>query len=126
MINNIEVRWDTQNPETLLCEFHGNWTWHECREAMQTMCYLQESTPFSADYVFDLTDSTLSPRTCLNQLKKLLNMDMEPPPRHIVIVDQFHRSRLMETMLISVSHALGIQFVDSLKQARRVLDQQPF
>jgi uncharacterized membrane protein len=120
---NIDIRWDTKNPETLICEFHGNWTWHECREAMQTMTYYQENTPFSADYVFDLSESSLSPRTCLTQLKKLLNMDMQPPPGQIVVVDQFHRSRMMETMLSSVSHALGIQFVDSLKQARRALEE---
>jgi len=121
---NIEVHWDRQRAETLVCEFHGKWTWHECREAMQTMTYLQESTPFSADYVFDFSQSTLAPRACLNQLKDLLNMRMDPPPRQVVIVDQFHRSRMMETMLISVSHALGIQFVDSLKQARRALEEE--
>jgi hypothetical protein len=120
---NIDIHWDYQNSETLICEFHGDWTWHECREAMQVMNYMQDGSGFAADYVFDLSRSTLAPRACLNRLRKLLNMPMEPAPRHIVIVDQFHRSRLMEAMLNTVAQALGIQFVDSLTQARYALQE---
>lgn len=122
-MRNIDIHWDTKNPETLICEFHGNWTWHECREALQVLNDLQESTAFSADYIFDLSESSLEPRTSLTNLKKLLNMQMEPPPRQIVVVDQFYRSRMLETMLSSVAHALGIQFVDSIRQAHQVLEQ---
>lgn len=121
---NIDIHWDYQNRETLICEFSGDWTWHECREAMQVMSYMQDGSTFAADYVFDLSQSTLTSRACLNRLKKLLNMQIEPTPRHIVIVDQFHRSRMMETMLSSIAHALGIQFVDSLSQARRMLQEE--
>ena len=120
---NVDIHWDYQNRELLVCEFHGDWTWHDCREAMQVMSYMQDGLNFAVDYVFDLTDSTLASRACLERMKKLLNTQMEPAPRHIIIVDQYTRSRMMETMLSTVVHALGIQFVETLPQARRALKE---
>jgi hypothetical protein len=116
---NIEIRWDTKKHDALICEFKGDWTWHECREAMQVMLYMQEG--LQVDHIYDLTQSTLAPRACVNRLHKLFQLTIDPAPRQVVFVDKDYRANMLNEMLSGIAAPLGLEFVSSLDAARQVL-----
>lgn len=119
----IDIQWDHPNSPALLCRFTGDWSWHECREAMQVISFMQsedgQHTPIHC--IYDLTASTLNPRASLNRLQKLLNLSMHPAPESIVIVDKSYRVGTLEAMLSTITNTMGnIYFEDSLNRARRI------
>jgi hypothetical protein len=116
---NIEIRWDTKKHDALICEFKGDWTWHECREAMQVMLYMQEG--LQVDHIYDLSQSTLAPRACVNRLHKLFQLTIDPAPRQVVIVDKDYRANMLNEMLSGIAAPLGLQFVSSVDAARQAL-----
>jgi hypothetical protein len=116
---NIDIRWDSKKHDTLICEFKGDWTWHECREAMQVMLYMQEG--LVVDHIYDLSHSTLAPRACLNRLQKLFQLTIDPAPRQVVIVDKDYRANMLSEMLSGIATPLGLQFVSSVEAARQAL-----
>jgi hypothetical protein len=118
---NIDIRWDSQKRNALICEFKGDWTWHECREAMQVMLYMQEGFGLAVDHIYDLSRSTLAPRACVNRLHKLLQLAIDPAPRQVVIVDKDYRANMLNEMLSSIATPLGLQFVSSVDAARQAL-----
>ena len=118
---NIDIRWDKQKRDTLICEFNGDWTWHECREAMQVMLYMQEGIGMEVDHIYDISNSSLATRVCVKRMKQLLNLGLHPAPRQIVIVDKDYRAGMLEAMLGSITEPLGIQFMGSIDKARRSL-----
>lgn len=118
---NIDIRWDKQKTDTLICEFNGDWTWHECREAMQVMLYMQEGFGMEVDHVYDVSNSTLATRTLVKRMKKLLAMNLHPAPRQIVIIDQDYRAGMLEAILGNITHPLGIDFAGTLSEARNAL-----
>ena len=118
---NIDIRWDNQKRDALVCEFKGDWTWHECREAMQVMMYMQEGSGLEVDHIYDLSKSTLAPRALLNRLQKLLQLEIHPAPRQVVIVDKDYRANMLNEMLNGIATPLGLQFVGSVDDARRAL-----
>jgi hypothetical protein len=120
---NIDIRWDNQKRDALVCEFKGDWTWHECREAMQVMMYMQEGSGLEVDHIYDLSKSTLAPRACLNRLQKLLQLEVSPAPRQVVIVDKDYRANMLNEMLSSIAAPLGLQFVSSVDAARLALSE---
>ncbi len=120
---NIDIRWDTQKRDALICEFKGDWTWHECREAMQVMLYMQEGLGMAVDHIYDISNSTLATRPVVKRMQKLLRIGLNPAPRQIVIVDKEYRANMLRIMLGSLTEPLGIEFVESITTARDVLNQ---
>jgi hypothetical protein len=120
---NIDIRWDSQKRDALVCEFKGDWTWHECREAMQVMMYMQEGSGLGVYHIYDLSKSTLAPRACLNRLQKLLQLEIDPAPRQVVIVDKDYRANMLQEMLSGIAAPLGLQFVSSVDAARLALSE---
>lgn len=118
---NIDIRWDKQKRDVLICEFNGDWTWHECREAMQVVLYMQEGFGMAVDLVYDFTNSNLKTRPCVKRIQKLLSMSLHPAPKHIVIVDNDIRSHMLEGMLRHITEPIGVEFTTSVEQARRIL-----
>ena len=119
---NIDIKWDSHNRTALVCEFKGDWTWHECREAMQVMVYMQDGSGMTVNHIYDLSHSTLSTRACINRLQKLLNLEISPAPEHIVIVDKGIRLHTIEDMLSSIVESWGtVHFAEDLSDARSVL-----
>ena len=122
---NIDIKWDNHNRKALVCEFSGDWTWHECREAMQVMVFMQDGSGASVDHIYDLSNSTLTMRACINRLHKLLNLEMNPAPDNIVIVDKGIRVHTLKDMLRNqVQYNDDIHFADTLSDARAVLSDE--
>lgn len=118
----IQIKWDTYQKKTLLCEFEGVWTWRQCREAMQVVMYMQEEWTQPITAIFDLRNSTLKTRACLNRLQKLLQLQMHPAPEQIVIVDTPLRLTSLETMLQATAKAEGnLFFAEDLPTARTII-----
>ncbi len=108
----IDVKWIDQKQQILICEFHGEWTWHDCREAIQGMLYLQEGVQMPVHFVYDLTESTLPARACLSLMQKLLTLEIQPAPDQIVIVDKSYRLSTLSDMLAAITNPAGnIHFV---------------
>lgn len=108
----IDVRWNDEQHRVLLSEFHGEWTWHDCREAVQNLVYLQDGISTPVHFVYDLTHSTLPTRACLSLLQKLLALHISPAPDQIVIVDKDYRLSTLRDMLVSVTqHQGNVHFV---------------
>ena len=119
---NIDIKWDNHNRNALICEFKGDWTWHECREAMQVMMYMQDGSGVTVSHIYDLSNSTLTTRACINRLQKLLNLEMSPAPEQIVIVDKSIRLHTIQDMLGSIVDSWGtVHFAQDLSDARSVL-----
>lgn len=119
---NIDIQWDRPNSEALLCRFTGQWTWHECREAMQMVMYMQENAGLPVTCIYDLTGSTLSPRASLNRLNKLLSLSIDPQPARIIVVDKSYRVGTLEAMLKHVTCTMEhVYFEDELRRARRLV-----
>lgn len=119
---NIDIKWDNQNNKALVCEFSGDWTWHECREAMQVLVFMQDGAGASVNHIYDLSNSTLTMRACLNRLQKLLKLEMNPAPQNIVIVDKGIRLHTLEDMLHSmVQHRGTVHFAEDMHSARTLL-----
>lgn len=119
----INIAWDKQLKHMLICQFEGVWTWHQCREALQVVMYMQEGATQPITYVYDLTDSTLETRACLNRLQKLLNLSLQPSPERIVIVDKSLRLTSLETMLQTTATAEGnVYFAEDLSGARSIIN----
>lgn len=119
---NIDIKWDNHNRKALVCEFSGDWTWHECREAMQVMLYMQDGSGMSVNHIYDLSNSTLTTRACINRLQKLLKLDMNPAPEKIVIIDKAVRLHTIEDMLRNVVKSWGVvHFAEDLSDARSAL-----
>jgi hypothetical protein len=118
----IDVRWNDEQHRILLCEFHGEWTWHDCREAVQNMVYLQDGISTPAHFVYDLSHSTLPTRACLNLLQKLLTLEISPAPDQIVIVDKDYRLSILHDMLTSITqHQGNVHFVSGRAEIYHVL-----
>src|SRR5688572_10118795 len=123
---NIDIRWDSQKRDALVCEFKGDWTWNECREAMQVMQYMESGSGLEVDHIYDLSQSTLAPRACFNRLAKLLQLELSSAPRQVVIVDTDFRANLLQEMLSGIAAPLGLQFVTSVDAARLALSEPEF
>jgi hypothetical protein len=119
---NIDIKWDQQKRDALVCEFTGDWTWHECREAMQVMLYMQDGSGMSVNHIYDLSNSTLTTRACINRLQKLLKLEINPAPENIVIIDKAIRLHTIEDMLSNIVKGWGtVHFAQDIDNARHVL-----
>lgn len=119
----INISWDIYQKNTLVCQFNGIWTWHQCREAMQVVMYMQDGLSQPIAYIYDLTNSTLETRACLNRVQKLLQLQLQPAPQQIIIVDKPMRLTSLETMLRRTAQAEGnLHFAENLTAARRLID----
>jgi len=119
---NIDIYWDVQRQEALICSFAHDWTWHECREAMQVVMYMQDGVDMDVRYIYDLTESTLTTRACLNRMKKLLNLPIHPSPEQIIIVDKAYRLNMLQTMLSPIINTMAnVTFATDIHEARKLL-----
>lgn len=119
---NIDIQWDRPHSNALLCCFTKDWTWYECREAMQLVSYEQENAGGPVACIFDLTSSTLPPRIALNHLQKLLSLNLKPNPKRVVIVDKTYRVGTFEAMLAHITSTMDhIYFEDDIWRARRLI-----
>jgi len=118
----INVDWDVEKKETLVLEFSGEWSWHECREAMQVVMYMNDGSEGSINHIYDLSESALTTRACLTHLQKLLKLELNPAPEKIIIVDKAFRVHMLEDMLVSITRsAQNIHFAEDLESARKLL-----
>jgi len=119
----VDIKWDIFRSDTLVCEFSGDWTWHDCREAMQVMMYMQDGSGAQVNHIYDLTNSTLSTHACVKRIQKLLNLGMQPAPNNIVIVDKpFRLHTIRDTLLILVESWGNVHFTESIEDARTALN----
>jgi hypothetical protein len=88
---------------------------------MQVMLYMQDGG-VSVDHIYDLSNSTLSTRACLNRLQKLLKLEVNPAPENIVIIDKSMRLHTLKDMLGNIVNSWGtVHFAEDLSNARSVL-----
>lgn len=122
---NIDIQWDQHSNHTLVCSYRDEWTWHECREAMQNMVYLQDGFEASVvNHIYDFSDSTLPSRASLNLIQKLLNAPRNPAPKYIILVDKSHRLNMLIDMLDNIVRPWGnVYFADTLSAARQKLHE---
>ena len=94
----LTVEWDERH-RLCLFVFGGVWTWHDCRDGLQTAAYLRDEHKGAVNYVYDFTASRLPPRIFQDQVKKLLLVDLHPRPLKLILVDQgLGLEVLLETM----------------------------
>ena len=123
-MNNIDVKWYDPQQRAILCSFTNEWTWHECAEALQMALYMQESHPEPLTYIYDLTESRLSPRQSMTNLQKLLNLEIVPRPYQIIIVEKGVRMQMLIGFIgqaFPYDEHKNLQFVDSLLKVSALL-----
>lgn len=118
----IEIDWTSDEKTGLLLSFSGEWTWHECKEAMQVVLYMNDGSHGEIDHIYDLSESALTTRMSLNHLQKLLKLELNPAPKHIVIVDKSFRLQMMKDMLAPIIRSSeNIHFAEDLESAYELL-----
>lgn len=125
--HNIDVAWDDSAQQTLLCRFSGQWTWHECREALQAAAYLHEAVSHPVTYIYDLTESRLSARQAMEQFRKLMELPMSPQPAALILVENgVYLSLLQDTLdrLFQHTERIPVAFVNSLARARALVRER--
>lgn len=116
----LHVEWDERH-KLCLFTFGGVWTWHDCRDALQTASFLRDEYRGSVTYVYDLTASRLPPRLFQDQVKRLLLLDLSPRPGKIMLVDQGQTlPLLLETMRRMYPREMPavVRIVESIARAR--------
>lgn len=122
--HHIEVAWDDAKQRIIVCRFKEQWSWHECRDALQTVTYMHDSVEHEVSYIYDLTESRLTARAAMENVKKLIEVHISPTPRKIIIVDRSIQLRLLvDTLerLFPDQMPDNVEFADSLQRARAML-----
>jgi hypothetical protein len=122
--DNIEIGWYGDKQRIILCRFKNMWTWHECRDAMQVAIYMQDTVEYPVSYIYDLTESKLTSRALMDNVKKLIELVFSPAPEKVVIVDKGTKLHLMVDMLERLfpqSMPDNIQFAESLTRAETII-----
>ncbi len=116
----LNVEWDERH-HLCLFVFGYVWTWHDCRDALQTAAYMRDEHKAAVNYVYDLSASRLPPRLFQEQVKKLLLVDLHPRPVKLILVGQITGLEvLVETMrrLYTKEMHPTIEIVESVARAR--------
>jgi hypothetical protein len=116
----LNVEWDERH-RLCLFVFGGVWTWHDCRDGLQTAAYMRDEHKAAVNYVYDFTSSRLPPRLFQDQVKKLLLVDLHPRPVKIILVGQeVVLQVLVETMRRLYSREMHprIEVVENVARAR--------
>jgi hypothetical protein len=116
----LTVEWDERHRLCLFI-FGGVWTWHDCRDGLQTAAYMRDEHKAAVNYVYDFTSSRLPPRLFQDQVKKLLLVDLHPRPVKIILVGQEVALQvLLETMRRLYTRELHprIEIVENVARAR--------
>lgn len=118
----VQAQWDDDPASNaLIFTFEGDWTWFECREALQSAEFLAEEASKPVSHFYDLTLNRLSQRTYLPILQKLMTVDLAHPVRTIVIVERGHfvdTLRDMFVLAIGDDSRTTIHFAESIMRAR--------
>ena len=120
----VNVQWDDDTKQAIVLTFDDRWTWHECKEALQTAVYLRESVDYNISIIYDITPNKLPPRTTVENIQKLTNLTLYPVPEHIIIVEKGHRIEMMMdsfNMLFANAQRYNIAFASSLPRARALV-----
>lgn len=117
----LNVEWDERH-RLCLFTFGGVWTWHDCRDGLQTAAFMRDDHKGGAvNYVYDFTSSRLPPRLFQDQVKKLLLVDLHPRPMKIILVGQEVALQvLLETMRRLYTREMHprIEIVENVARAR--------
>jgi hypothetical protein len=116
----LNVEWDERH-RLCLFVFGGVWTWHDCRDGLQTAAYMRDEHKAAVNYVYDFTSSRLPPRLFQDQVKKLLLVDLHPRPVKIILVGQeVVLQVLVETMRRLYTREMHprIEIVENVARAR--------
>lgn len=116
----LTVEWDERH-RLCLFTFGGVWTWHDCRDGLQTAAYMRDEHKISVNYVYDFTASRLPPRLFQDQVKKLLLVDLHPRPVKLILVGQEVALQvLLETMRRLYTREMHprIEIVENVARAR--------
>lgn len=116
----LTVEWDERH-RLCLFVFGGVWTWHDCRDGLQTAAYMRDEHKMSVNYVYDFTSSRLPPRLFQDQVKKLLLVDLHPRPVKLILVGQEVALQvLLETMRRLYTREMHprIEIVENVARAR--------
>jgi|GEM_PF-2985840 len=116
----IDIEWDTQFNTAIVMRFNGEWTWHACKEALQTLLYMRESRDVRVAYILDLHESTLVPRSAHTLLTRLLKSLLKEQPSRVVIIDKLHRLATLQAML-PFAETDGIDYAQTIEEARLYL-----
>lgn len=120
----IHVSWDDNNRRNaIVLTFCDKWSWHDCKDAMQTAMYLRESVEHNVSFIYDITHNRLTARETLDHIHKLMNLALYPAPASVVIVEKGqHIQMLMDTLdtLFVKAEQQNVQFADNLARARAI------
>ncbi len=124
----IRVQWDQDTTVPIIVfNFEGDWSWHECREAMQYAEFLAEDNENSFHYVYDLTMNRLPQRQYLAHIQKMLLVKSSPRLRSITVIERGHFVETLKDFLMAAKpHANldNIYFAETLARARaRILTE---
>jgi hypothetical protein len=121
----VITKWDDNHHHTIIFEFEGDWTWHECREAMQYAQFLLEDAERAVSYIYDLTRNRLPQRAYLGIMQKLFTAEfLTIPPKKIVVLEKGHFVETLKTMLettLANSDFSTVYFTDTLARARAII-----
>ncbi|MCU0513636.1 MAG: hypothetical protein MUE40_13835 [Anaerolineae bacterium] len=120
----ITIEQDNADPTLVILHFYGDWSWHECRDVMQTALYMQEMTEIPFGYIYDLSESRLASRALMEHMKKLLQLVISPAPRGIVIVDKGTKLQMMVDLLARLYPQKmpdTLYFAENLSRARTLI-----
>jgi hypothetical protein len=121
----VNAKWDDNNHYIIIFEFEGDWTWHECREAMQYAEFLTADAEKTVSYIYDLTHNRLPQRAYLGIMQKLFTAEfLTIPPKKIVIIEKGYFVETLKTLLeaaLAVSDFSTVFFTDNLARARAII-----
>lgn len=119
----VEFDQNTSQP-TLFFNFEGDWTWHECREAMQYAEFLAEDMVGDLYFVYDLTPNRLPQRVYLPVMQKVLLVRLSRIPMKIVVVERGHFVETVRDMLRTTmpdTNLDNVFFTDTVARARSII-----
>lgn len=118
----VQAQWDDDSAARILVfVFEGDWTWHECRDAMQTAEFLAEDMDSPISHVYDLSNSRLPQRAYVTILQKILTTRFSHVIKRTVIIERAHFIDTLRNMLafaIMEQDMHTVHFADNIMRAR--------
>ncbi len=124
----IAVIWDDENSTTIRYEVVGKWTWDDMLNAIAASNAMLEHVERNINFIYDFRASAGVPDGALGQLRRFVGNEHPKTGRQVVVGAPKSAMMMLAQGLISMVKRIyrtdwGLQFADSLEQARALLAQ---
>jgi hypothetical protein len=126
----IELYWDDDSLTRMLCVFDGRWSWNELLATLKTIQQITHDLPHQVDAIIDVRKGAHFPEGLFNtqsleNARGLLKMGEQGTGRLMVVgVNPLIRSIFEAISRLDQRATTHVQFVDSVKQARDLLQER--